>query len=212
MKLVKKLFALLMLLALCLSLAACDGDKPAPGVDNAGPAASSSGAVTGGDKTEPAVSPSDAETDGEGSGTDAPSDFSSVTSYTEIPILADREPFEATPIDILQTSWWNYYGGCIDGRELDEAEIRAVQEQYNYVYQLRFQGTSDLSMVRNEDSVDGHYKIGEDNQTITMTFDDHGTTRNYVGVFTWPDQMIVMMVLVSEEEPSTAIYFVMDEG
>lgn len=209
---VKKLFAFLMLLTLCLSLAACGGDQTTPGADSTGPAASPSEAETGGDSTEPAASPSEAETGGEDSGTDAPSDFSLVTSYTEIPILADREPFDSTPMDILRTSWWNYNGGYANGKELDEAETRAVLEQYGNVYQLRFQGESDLSMVRNEDSVDGHYKICDDNQTITMVFDDHGTTRNYVGVFTWPNQQIVVMVLVSEEEPSTAMYFVMDEG
>lgn len=199
MKMVKKLLALLMALTLCLPLVACDDDKPAGGDGKPSPSISDQGPEVGGNAGEGDTGDTDPA---------APSDFSAVSSYTEIPILADREPFDATPMSILRTSWWNYEGGFADGKELDEAQVQAILEQYDYQWQLRFDGDSALSMVRGSDTVEGSYEIKADNQTITMTLGGS----NYAGVFTWPDQMIVVLVLVSEADPSTAMYFVMDEG
>lgn len=199
MKMVKKLLALLMALTLCLPLAACDDDKPAGGEGKPSPSVSDQGPEAGGNAGEGDIGDTDPA---------APSDFSTVSSYTEIPILADREPFDATPMSILRTSWWNYMGGFADGKELDEAQVQAILEQCDYQWQLRFDGDSALSMVRGSDAVEGSYEIKADNQTITMTLGGS----NYAGVFTWPDQAIVVLVLVSEADPSTAMYFVMDEG
>lgn len=208
----KKLPALLTALTLCLSLAACGGDTPSAA--SPGGSQPSSAASTGSDTPSAAPTPSaGAEEDRNDTGPAAPVDFSAVSSYTEIPVLADREPFEATPRDILRTSWWYFIGGSADGKEMDQTEVQdLLRSRYGGDLQLHFDGDTAVSMVQGNGSLDGSYEIQADNYTITMSFDDNGTTRSYVGVFTWPDQAIVVLVLVAEDEPSTALYFEMDEA
>lgn len=194
----KKLLALLMALTLCLSLAACGGgSKPAPAEPS-----STAPAPESTPEADPAPE-SGSEAGGDAA---APSDFTAVESYTEIPVL-DYVKDKLIPVPAnLVGSWWNFSGGIVNGRDMTQEEAAAVTESYSGYLACNFE-PENASITKEPYILYGPYTVREDGYTVLLELEnmEDGTACPYVGVFAEMDGTQVM-VMISSADPSTALY------
>lgn len=201
----KRFLAALLALTLCLSLAACGGgSEPAPASGSAEPSSSAPAPEAGGD-AESAGDAGDA-------GAEAPSDLSTVDSYTEIPVLKYiQDDLIPVPADLVG-SWWNFAGGFVDGRDLTQEEAEAIAADYGGYLACNFE-EENASITKEPYILYGPYAVQEDGYTVLLALEDmeDGTARPFVGVFADIDGTRVM-VMISAADPNTALYMAEPAG
>lgn len=194
-----KVFAILLALTLCLSLAACGGDEPAPAPAPAEPSSTAPA-------PEPAPEP---EPEPEGEGEPAATDGDPYTNY---PLLVEnlKELYEVDP-STLAPSGWQFAGGYTNGKELNDQEAGEILAMYGGTLQLIFTSQETATMVQGGGNLEGSYTVLSDNFTINLALELQGTTYDYVAVFTDLEGTPVLL-LVATADPETVLYMTqMDE-
>lgn len=188
----KKLLPLVLALALCLALAACGGDESpsdAGGSDSTPPASASAPETT--PDPAPETDPAPAETSG--------------NTYENYSIFSDVAIYEAPTAEDLAGSAWEFSGGFMSGREMDEAAANDVLAMYGGKLQIEFVDTENANLVQGGGTMAGTYAILEDGVTANFSFELQGAVYDYVAVFTDVGEQTVM-VLVSTADPESAFY------
>lgn len=194
----KKLFSLILALAMCASLAACGGgDEPA-------------GSGGGSDPAPAASAPDPAEPAGDDAAGDAAGSEGAV--YTDYDLLSQVDVYHAFAPEELAGTTWDFSGGFTNGQELTEEDAASVLEMYGGTLQIAFRDEENADMVQGGGNMAGTYRLLDDGITLNFSFELQGTAYTYAAVFTTvggednADSADAVLVLVADADPTTAIY------
>lgn len=115
---------------------------------------------------------------------------------------------QAYPVPDIAVSGWQFSGGMINGKEMEQSEANAILEACGGVYQFIFLDEGKAQMINGDKTFEGTYKAIQDNYAIEVVFDGY----EYYGVFTAVNEETVL-ILVNKAESEIALYFLqVDEG
>ena len=151
------------------------------------------------------VTPKPAETDAnpEPAGTDG-GDQGTSTGKNKIEDFLSGITLVEIP-DVFDT-YWDFTGGCVNGKELEADEVAAIKKEKTYVMFYFPGGTSALMEWGGGNSIWGEYGIKSDGYTMNFTMNDNEKTVRYEAVFTNVDDKLVM-ILFLDENTETVLYF-----
>lgn len=194
----KIIFVWMLCAVMLVSLAACGNAAS----DDNNPAAQGG---TGGTAGTPVSTQKPAGTDAtpEPAGTDGSNQG---TSTGENKIEAFLSGITLVEIPDIFDSYWDFTGGCVNGKELEADEVAAIKKEKTYVMFYFPGGTSALLEWGGGASIRGEYIVQPGGYTLGMTMDDNGKTVQYTAAFTNVDDELVM-ILFLDEKAETVWYF-----
>ena len=188
----KKYFALLLSLAMVLSLVAC-GDEAEKKTNNTEPV-----------KTE---AENDAPSDDEATENEVADD---VEVSDELMSLLEQLSI-VEPTDAIVGTEWEFSGGMLDGEEMDEAEASQNLEMYGGKLSIVFDDAENVSMVQGGGTLEGVYGLTDNENVLGLIFDGGGSEVIYAGLFADVDGTLVLM-LFPDGSGKDAVYFTQSEG
>lgn len=116
---------------------------------------------------------------------------------------------DAYPVPDIASSGWQFSGGMINGKEMEQEEVNTMLQACGGVYQFIFLDEGKAQMINGEKTFEGTYKSIQDNYAIEIVFDGY----EYYGVFTAINGETVL-ILANKTESEIALYFlqIIDEG
>lgn len=130
---------------------------------------------------------------------------------TELPGLMQHLVPAQLPENLAGTGW-EFSGGYIDGKNMEQEEAEAALAQYGGTLQVVFVDDSTVAMVQGSGQLAGTYAPAGDGYTAAITFDNNGSELKYAGIFSDVGGTAVL-VLFSDATFMNAIYFTqIEEG
>lgn len=114
----------------------------------------------------------------------------------------DDVPQVAAP-DLSNTTWY-FAGGCIDGVEMTQEDMDAALEMYGGLLQFVFDENGGATMVQGNGVLEGTYSY-EEQESVSVVFDNNGTDLTYVCLFTEADE--ILMMAFSDDTGLNCVYF-----
>ena len=104
----------------------------------------------------------------------------------------------------LEYTAWDFAGGCVDGKDMNEDEAAQVLAVYGGYLAFEINADGKLSLMSADNYAEGTYALTTDNYGYHFVFT---SGVEYYAVFTKVGEDVVMM-LAQPKEPGTALYFV----
>jgi hypothetical protein len=114
---------------------------------------------------------------------------------------------EAIAAPDLEYTAWDFAGGCVDGKDMNEDEAAQVLAVYGGYLAFEINADNKLSLMSAEQYAEGTYTKTTDGFGYHFQF---STGVEYYAVFTVVGENTVMMI-AQPAQPGTALYFVQAE-
>lgn len=150
------------------------------------------------------------ETNGDDTGSKAPASDTASTESTasegNVGAIFPEVLKNVAVIDApdLEYTAWDFAGGCVDGKDMNEDEAAQVLAAYGGYLAFEINADGKLSLMSADKYAEGTYALTTDNYGYHFVFT---SGVEYYAVFTKVGEDVVMM-LAQPKEPGTALYFV----